>query len=208
MGGSLPGALGATVGTDSRNANMSSQVQVLANLVALEEDGGETSFVGAEALGSASGNQGAAPQLGELSSLGSQMVVYKGPQSADGKLSGQHTPLPHWLWGPPGEGNPSPMDPSPTPLMQHQGGQVQALVVSPLGPQQGSPVGLYGQLPGWTWGVGQAQPQSGWGSFPWVQQISGGWPRFHSAGGFGSTFESLGPASVPFGDIAMPWGSI
>lgn len=205
-GGSLPAAMGATVGTHSRNANTSFQVQVLANLAALEEDGGEMSIMGAAALGTTIGNQGAAPRLGETSTDSSQMVVYKGPQSADGKLSGQHTPWLHWPWGPVGGGNPPLMALSAFPSVQHQGGQVQASAPSTLGPQQGSAVGPYDQPPGWSWGAGQAQPQLGWGSAPWGQQLSGGWAGFNFSGGFGSTFDFLGPGSVLFGDIAMPLG--
>lgn len=82
-------------------ANKSFQAQVLANLVVLEDDKGETSMGGLAVPGG--GVPASGGQAPETAADANQMVVYKGPAVADGKAAAGIQGVLSWLWSPGGD---------------------------------------------------------------------------------------------------------
>lgn len=113
---------------------------------------------------------------GDMSKEGSQMVVYKGPQSVEGKLARPPAMFPHCPWGPVGRVNAPAASLSPSPSLQQQGDQMQGSSAIAQVQQPALAMVLCGQPSGWSWGMVQVQLQPSWGATSWGWQTSGGWP--------------------------------
>lgn len=136
-----------------QSVNKSFQVQVLANLAALEDGSGETSLGVAS---TSSSGQEMDPAVSDSSEDVSQMEVYKAPLVLDSMSPTAHMGFTHWLWGPSGHN------------VAHG--------LSASQPQVAQAAPSVGQMGGWPWDMGLVPPQSSWATCVWPsgQQSIGG----------------------------------